>query len=150
MVNAGNAESLRGDHGAALAWMRRALLVTPDSASLHMNIANELFRLGEYDEARGEYERALALAPNASSILTNYGAFLLARGEFEAAVQAYRRAGEAPMALVGLAAAYRAQGKTAEARAAHARAAELFPANGAVRQMGELLARDAASAGGGG
>jgi hypothetical protein len=37
---------------------------------------------------------------------------------------------------------------TDAARAAHARAARLFPSNGAVRQLGELLAREAAAAGG--
>ena len=76
-------------------------------------------------------------------MLMNYGAFLLARGENDRAADVYRRAGDVPMALVGLAAAYRAQGKTADARAVQARAAALFPSNGAVRQMGEVLERDA-------
>lgn len=150
MVNLGNAESLRGDHRAALEWMQRALVLTPRSASLHMNVANELFRLGEHDAARVEYEAALAIAPDSSSILTNYGSFLLARGDPAAADEAYRRAGDAPMALVGLAASYRAQGRAAEARAVHARAANLYPANAAVRQMGDLLTRDAAGAAGAG
>ncbi|MBI3767614.1 MAG: tetratricopeptide repeat protein [Deltaproteobacteria bacterium] len=147
MVNLGNAESLRGDHQAALTWMRRALVLTPRAASLHMNIANELFRLGSHPEARAEYEAALAIAPGAPDVLTNYGAFLYALGEYEAAVGAYQRAGDVPMALVGLTATYRMQGKAAEARTAHARAARLFPLNAAVRQMGEVLDRDAAAAG---
>ena len=147
MVNLGNAESLRGDHQAALEWMNRALVLTPRSATLHMNIANELFRLGRYPEARAEYEAALVIAPAASDVLTNYGTFLSAAGDHEAAVGAYRRAGDVPMALVGLAATYRVQGKTADARATQARAARLFPQNAAVRQMGDVLARDAAAAG---
>jgi tetratricopeptide (TPR) repeat protein len=147
MVNLGNAESMRGDHQAALEWMRRGLVLTPRSATLHMNVANELFRLGRFPEARVEYEAGLAIAPTASDVLTNYGAFLSASGDSEAAVGAYRRAGDVPMALVGLAATYRSQGKTADARATQARAARLFPQNAAVRQMGDVLARDAAAAG---
>ena len=147
MVNLGNAESMRGDHQAALDWMRRALALTPRSPTLHMNAANELFRLGRLPEARAEYETALEIAPTAADVLTNYGAFLLASGEHAAAASAYRRAGDVPMALVGLTAAYRAQGMTADARATQARAARLFPQNAAVRQMGDVLARDAAAAG---
>jgi Tfp pilus assembly protein PilF len=150
MVNLGNAESLRGDHHAALEWLRRALVLTPDAPSLHMNVANELFRLGSYDEARAEYQAALALAPAAGNVLTNYGAFLLARGEAAAASDVYRRAGDVPMALVGLAASYRVLGRLADARAVQARAARLFPANAAVRQMGEVLERDTATGTGGG
>ncbi|HEY2386115.1 MAG TPA: tetratricopeptide repeat protein [Candidatus Binatia bacterium] len=149
MVNLGNVQSLRGDHAAAVESMRRALPLTPRSASLHMNIANELFRLGDHAGARAEYEAALTLDPGAPNILVNYGAFFLARGEYEQAADAYRRAGDQPMALVGLSATYRAQGKTADARAAQTRAAALYPANAAVRQMGEVLQRDAAGASGG-
>jgi len=148
MVNLGNVQSMRGDHAAAVESMRRALPLAPRSASLHMNIANELFRLGDYAGARAEYEAALALDPTASNILMNYGAFLLARGDYDRAAEVYRRAGDEPMALVGLSATYRAQGRTADARAVQARAAALYPANGAVRQMGEILQRDAAGAGG--
>jgi Tfp pilus assembly protein PilF len=144
LVNLGNAESMRGDHQAALTWMRRALALTPRSASLHMNVANELFRLGSHAEARAEYEAALAIAPTAAEILTNYGAFLLATGDHERAADVYRRAGDVPMALVGLSATYRAQGKASDARAVQTRAAALFPTNPAVRQMGEVLERDAA------
>jgi Tfp pilus assembly protein PilF len=148
MVNLGNVQSMRGDHAAAVESMRRALPLAPRSASLHMNIANELFRLGDDAGARAEYEAALALDPAASNVLMNYGAFLLARGDYDRAVEVYRRAGDEPMALVGLSATYRAQGKTADARAVQARAAALYPANGAVRQMGEILQRDAAGASG--
>jgi len=146
MVNLGNAESLRGDSEAALASMRRALALSPRSASLHMNVANELFRLARRAEARDEYEAALALEPDAPEILTNYGAFLLTVGDYDAAVRVYRRAGDAPRVLVGLAAAYRAQGRAADARAAYARAAQLFPNDSGVRQLGDVLRRDAATA----
>ena len=144
LENLGNAESLRGDHEAALTWMRRALTLTPRSATLHMNIANELFRLGVSDEARAEYRAALALAPDSPDILVNYGAFLYAQGEYDAAIAAYERAANAPLplAFVGLAASYRAKGMLPEARAAQARAERLFPGNGAVRQMGEILRQE--------
>ncbi len=145
MVNLGNAESLRGNNEAALAAMRRALALSPRSASLHMNIANELFRLGRHAEARDEYEAALAIEPDAVELLTNYGAFLLTIGDYDGAARANRRAGDAPRALVGLAAAYRAQGRAADARAAYAHAAQLFPNDPGVRQMGDVLRRDAAA-----
>ena len=61
-------------------------------------------------------------------------------------MRVYRRAGDAPRVLVGLAAAYRAQGRAADARAAYARAAQLFPNDSGVRQLGDVLRRDAATA----
>jgi tetratricopeptide (TPR) repeat protein len=148
MVNFGNVESLRGNEQAALVWMQRALVLAPASPSLHMNVANTLFRLGQHDQARAEYEAALRLAPDAPDILTNYGTFLLSRGEIDAAIAVQQKAAGqgVPMAYVGLAASYRAKGMMAEARRTQARAAELFPENGAVRQMGEVLRRDAAAA----
>ncbi len=149
LVNLGNAESLRGNNDAALASMQRALALSPRSASLHMNIANELFRLGRHAEAREEYEAALAIEPGATEILTNYGAFLLTIGDYDGAAHAYRRAGDVPRALVGLAATYRAQGRAGDARAAYARAAQLFPNDPSVRQIGDVLRRDAGAAPGG-
>ncbi len=144
LANLGNAESMRGDQPTALRWMRRAVELAPRSASLHMNLANTLFRAGAVAEARVEYEAALALAPGSPDLLTNYGIFLSAQGEHEAAIAFLERALDAPnpMTMVGLAAAYRAQGRNADARAVQARAARLFPGSAAVRQMGEVLRRE--------
>jgi len=147
IANLGNAESMRGNQQAALRWMRRALELSPRSATLHMNLANTLFRVGANEEAQGEYAAALRLAPGDPSVLTNYGIFLSAQGEDDAAIPVLERAASAPnpMTMVGLAAAYRAKGRHAEARAVQARAERMFPGNAAVRQMGELLRREAAA-----
>ncbi len=152
MVNRANAESMRGDQQAALAWMRKAIDLTPPSGmpSLRMNIANTLFRAGAREEARAEYRAALALAPDAPEILVNYATFLYAGGEYDEAITMYARAAAqspTPTALVGLAGSYRMKGMTEDARATQARAERLFPRDPSVRQMGELLRRDGAKGG---
>ena len=148
LANLGNAESMRGDQQAALRWMRRAVELSPRSASLHMNLANTLFRAGANAQARIEYEAAMELGPKDASVLTNYGIFLSAQGDYDAAIPILERAAGSPipMTMVGLAAAYRAKGRHAEARAVQASAERLFPGNAAVRQMGEVLRRDAPGA----
>ncbi len=146
MVNLGNAESMRGDQQSALAWMRKAVDLTPPSelASLRMNIANTLFRTGAREDARAEYRAALALAPDAPDILVNYGAFLYSGGELDEAIDVYARAARrpSPTSLVGLVASYRGKGMTREARAAQARAEALFPNEPSVRQMADVLRHD--------
>jgi len=148
MENLGNAESMRGNQQAALDWLRRARDLEPDSPVLEMNIANTLYRSGAQSEARAAYERALALAPTSPEILTNYGTFLYAQGDFAAAVRTLERIPHpAPArALVPLAASYRALGKRAEAQAVQTRAERMYPGDPGVRQVAELLRRDAAAA----
>jgi tetratricopeptide (TPR) repeat protein len=145
MENLGNAESMRGNQDEALVWLRRARELEPDSPGLEMNIANTLFRSGAIAEARAAYERALALAPTSADLLTNYGSFLYTQGDYAAAVRTLERVPPpAPArALVPLAASYRALGKRTEAQAVQARAERLYPADPGVRQVAELLRRDA-------
>jgi Tfp pilus assembly protein PilF len=147
MENLGNAESMRGNHAAALVWLRRARDHEPDSPGLEMNIANTLYRNGDVAEARTAYERALALAPTSADILTNYGTFLYAQADYAAAIRVLERIPPpAPArALVPLAASYRALGKRTEAQAVQARAERLYPGDPGVRQVAELLRRDAAA-----
>jgi tetratricopeptide (TPR) repeat protein len=146
MENLGNAESMRGNQQEALRWLQRARELEPESPGLEMNIANTLYRSGAIAEARDAYERALALAPTSPDILTNYGSFLYAQGDFAGAVRVLERiAPPAPArALVPLAASYRALGKRSEAEAVQARAERLYPRDPGVRQVAELLRRDAA------
>ena len=129
--------------------MRRALELTPRSATLQMNIANTLFRAGAVTDARAAYEQALVLAPSSPEILTNYGSFLYAQGDFAAAARACERIPPpAPArALIALVASYRAQGRAGDAWAAQANAERLYPQDAGVRQMAETLRRDAAGGG---
>jgi Flp pilus assembly protein TadD len=149
MENLGNAESMRGNQPEALVWLRRALELEPSSSGLEMNLANTLYRSGAFADARVAYERALALAPTSPEILTNYGTFLYAQGDFATAIRILERiAAPAPArALVALAASYRAQGKRAQAQSVQAGAERLYPRDPGVRQVAELLRRDAAGGG---
>jgi Flp pilus assembly protein TadD len=76
LENLGSTESLRGNHAAALDWLRRAAATGAPSARLHTNIANELAHLDRGSEARTEYEAALALAPADPALRATYEAFL--------------------------------------------------------------------------
>ena len=147
LENLGNAESTRGDQQAALAAFQRALALAPDEPILQMNAANTHFRAGAIAEARAGYERALALAPSSVEIRTNFGSFLYARREFAAAVDVLGRIpAPAPVrALVALGASQQVLGRTADARATLAMAERLYPGDGNVRQLADLLRRGAAS-----
>lgn len=47
-----------GEHGEAIAALRRALALRPDATRLRVNLAESLFALGHVSEANREYERA--------------------------------------------------------------------------------------------
>ena len=62
-ANLGLVEMASGDHPAALASFRRALLLVPDHAEAQFNLAVLQERMGDLDAALAGFERALGLDP---------------------------------------------------------------------------------------
>jgi tetratricopeptide (TPR) repeat protein len=116
--------------------------LVPASASLHINLANALDRLGLAEEARAGYERALELEPNHAGALFNLALYAEGAGDARRAVELFRRALEsmrraperAPPGLTeenaatALALACAAAGMRAEAEEELARVDSLPPA----------------------
>lgn len=67
-------------------WARKPI------ASLHVNLANALDRLGLADEARAEYERAVALEPEHAGALFNLGLHVSGGGDARQGAELLRRA----------------------------------------------------------
>lgn len=83
----------RGDfERAARHYREAAQWVAKPSASLHVNLANALDRLGLADEARAECERALALEPDHAGALLNAALYLSGGGDARRAAELLRRA----------------------------------------------------------
>lgn len=83
----------RGDFERAARSCREATqYVGAPNATLHMNLANALDRLGRPEEALAEYERARDLAPDHAGVLFNLGVYKSGAGDPRGAVEVLRKA----------------------------------------------------------
>lgn len=80
-----------GDYDGALALLRRALALYPDSVELHVSMAYTRLAREEYPWARSGFERALALEPDHEEALAGVGEALLKLGERARAFLAFER-----------------------------------------------------------
>jgi rhomboid protease GluP len=103
--------------------------IAPQSAEAHAGMGAAAFEENNLTAAVNEYEQAIALNPRLPGIYTKLGDCRMAQKQYDAAVAAYRKeievSGDDEAAERKLAAAYQAQGMSAEADAATQRAAEL-------------------------
>ena len=120
----------RGEHAAALALLRHAVEVAPESAGVWNNLGNVLKRLEQRDEAERAFRRSLELAESPEA-LSNLASLLRHRKQFAEGEAACRRAIEiAPEfgdAWHHLALLLVAQGQVPEAIVAASRAVVLAP-----------------------
>jgi predicted TPR repeat methyltransferase len=120
----------RGEHAAALALLRRASEVSPDSAGIWNNLGNVLKRLEQRDEAERAFRRSLAIAESPQA-LSNLGSLLRRRKLWAEGEAACRRAIEIDPAFGDawhhLALLLVAQGQVPEAIVAASRAIVLAP-----------------------
>ena len=75
-----------------LAGSRQALAAEPDSAALHERVGNDLFVVGQVDEAIRHLEAAARIAPDRASAHYRLGTALATTGRTAAAMGSYRRA----------------------------------------------------------
>jgi Ca-activated chloride channel family protein len=83
-----------GRYDQALRAYRDALVERPESAALHLNVGDALYKLGDYEQALQEFER-VAVAPNedlAARGLYNKGNTHFQLQDFGAAVESYQEA----------------------------------------------------------
>jgi protein O-mannosyl-transferase len=74
-----------GDSAAAMALYRAAIATAPDYADAHANLAHELIKAGQLDQARASLERALRLNPNLAIAHGDLGLIFAAGGRYEEA-----------------------------------------------------------------
>jgi type IV pilus assembly protein PilF len=87
----------RGNDGAALDNLNKAIKADADSSRAQGVIAVLYEKLKEPELAERHFKRALSLEPGNSSAHNNYGRFLCKRGQYREAAQHFERAYENPL-----------------------------------------------------
>ncbi len=100
----------------ALDVARQAQKRFPGSAQCHMAAAQQLVRLGRYQEARSAFEQTLSLTPGRSEAELGLADVLQKAGQHQAAVTHYRAAGPTLNAALGLSRSLVALGRLDDAR----------------------------------
>ncbi len=111
----------KGDAGNAVALIRRAIELAPDSVEAHNNLGLALQDSGRLKDAEASFRRAIALKPDIAELHNNFGTLLEALGRTEEAADSYRQAlalrKDYAEALANLGGAYRVLGRLADAEA---------------------------------
>ncbi|MCC7276148.1 MAG: tetratricopeptide repeat protein [Alphaproteobacteria bacterium] len=89
LVDLGWALGLAGDRGGAMAAERRAIVLDPQHAQAHYNLACDLQEENRLVEAIDHYRRAVAAAPRHVDARNNLAQALVAAGAVEEAVAAF-------------------------------------------------------------
>lgn len=90
----------RGDHAQAELLLSEALVLAPDLAEAHANLAWLLDRSGRVARAVDHYRQALHLQPDNAQVWVNYGAVLTEQRRLGEAQAAYQQALQADPLLV--------------------------------------------------
>jgi hypothetical protein len=121
----------RGRYAAAAEEYKKALLVTPNDATVHNKLGICYQQLRDDAAARREYERALQLDPGYAEVWNNIGTLEQAGKRWKPAVRAYKKAIETKPGLAtpwkNLGNAYLALGRVQEAFEAYQEAFRLDP-----------------------
>jgi predicted O-linked N-acetylglucosamine transferase (SPINDLY family) len=140
----------RGQHKAALAYLRQALALKPAADSIHANLGMVYRSLGQKEDAAACYREALRLRPDLPQAHNNLGNVLREQGKLPEAVDSFRRAlqlrPDFPEAHSNLGAALRELGRPDEAIACFQAALRLRPDHApaynnlgnALRELGRL------------
>ncbi len=120
---------LRGDPGAAIGLLRRAISTCDDDPTLCAHLANALAACGQLDEAISYWQRALESAPDYAAAHLSLGDAYFARGDIEASETSYRKsialAPDDPRGFVGLGRILHFSNRDREAEATLQRALEV-------------------------
>jgi protein O-GlcNAc transferase len=81
-----------GQEEEAVRHLRRALQLTPKSASAHFNLGTVLLKGARYEDALASLTDALALKPNTGAFLAAIGDTLAKLGRSDEAIERYRQA----------------------------------------------------------
>jgi predicted O-linked N-acetylglucosamine transferase (SPINDLY family) len=120
-----------GRNEEALAFMQKAVKLSPDDAHAHNNLGFGYHDLGRMKEAEASYRRALQLRPDLAEAHNNLGMTLQETGRLDEAVASYRRALQLKPdyieALSNLGAALQDTGQLGEAENYYRRALAIRP-----------------------
>jgi len=120
-----------GDPQAAIESIARAIVLNPNQAAYHANIALALLKLNRKAEALGAYQRSVGLNPTLPLTHFNMGNALAEARQFDEAIACLRRAVDLAPNLAephkNTGDALRAQGNWDDAEAAYRRALALRP-----------------------
>ncbi len=86
----------QGENEQAMAKLKHALKLNPDSASANHYIAELYKKLGKNREAEEHYRKALSLTPSDPMLLNNYGVFLCRQGRLDEARDNFLDAAKQP------------------------------------------------------
>lgn len=104
----------------------KALLLEPNSPTLHINFGAARARSGDYNEAINRFKRAAELDPRSIAAYHNLGSVYIALRRYAEAAAAFQKATEIDPArseyFVALGDTYRLMGKTREAEEAYSKA----------------------------
>ena len=127
LFHAARAHLDAGDYTAAEAALRAALVLDPDAAASHANLAWVLAAGGGVDAAETHYRRAIALAPHEPQTYLNLGALLTAQHRAADALAVYDVAPVSPALLSNRGMALVCLAREDEAEACYRRALALDP-----------------------
>jgi predicted O-linked N-acetylglucosamine transferase (SPINDLY family) len=88
----GVSEKQLGNREAAMRWIKQALLVDPQSAAAHSNLASLLMDLKQFEEAVASCDKAIQLDPGFVDAHYNRGNALFELGHFIDAIASFRKA----------------------------------------------------------
>jgi tetratricopeptide (TPR) repeat protein len=126
-----------GKYPEALDLFQRALLLTPNYATLEVNLGVVTAAMGNDGQADGHFLRAIQLAPADDTPLAYYGRYLIAKGRLPEAIAVLRKAvavnGSRMMQRTLLVEALAKAGDLAGAKAEEQEVLRLDPGNGEVK-----------------
>ncbi|MEK6643695.1 MAG: tetratricopeptide repeat protein [Planctomycetota bacterium] len=138
--------SAQGRPALAIPFYRRAIELRPAYVDAHFNLAEDLHRLGQHDEAANEYEFVLHQTPEDYQALVGLGGIHVAQGRLKEAIELYQKAlsirQDDPITLSALGIVLAATGRLDDAVALYEKAVAASPEDAALRmQLGSILAR---------
>ncbi len=134
----------RGESGAAIEHLERALVLRPDYLTARVRLGNILLTQGRLEEARAQFAAAVAIDPTSVAALTNLGKVLTDQGHAADAIPLHERAlaidPTSTTAELNLGMALAAEGRTADALVHFERVLAVDPDNAhAHNNRGNML-----------
>ncbi len=136
-----------GDWADPIRLYSASLEATPQSPSLHFNLAFSHRELGDLPEALSEYQQTLRLDPTFPHVYASLGDVYLKEDHYAEALAAYNKAltvdHNDAAALLNLGAAYQGSGDTVQAERAYQRVVQVDPKSSAAHvNLGVLFASE--------
>lgn len=129
----------------AIPFYRKAIELRPGYVDAHFNLAEDLRRVGEHEEAAKEYEFVLQRSPREHRALAGLGGVHVAKGRLKKAIEAYQKAltirPDDSILLSSLGIVLAATGQVYDAMVLYEKAVVVSPKDATLQlQFGSILA----------